>query len=179
MAHVIEVAKSGRAGCKTCRAKIEKGELRFGEEVPSMFAAGESSYMWHHLGCAAKKKPHVVSEALAAFAGEVPDRAALEATLAEAMKKVKPKPSAYPYAERAATGRSRCQVCEQAIDKGALRMAIEREVETGAMVTRSASYLHPRCAKEHTGDEGLWDKLVANSIGLAPADLDELKAALG
>ena len=43
MAHIIEEAKSGRAGCRTCRKPIAKGELRFGEEVENQFAdAGET-----------------------------------------------------------------------------------------------------------------------------------------
>lgn len=179
MAHTIEVAKSGRAGCKTCRAKIEKGELRFGEEAPNMFAAGESTFMWHHLACAAKKKPWEVETALGAYAGEVPERAAIEAAIAEAKKKVKPKPASYPYAERAATGRSHCAACEQPIDKGALRVAVEREVETGAFVTRSAAYLHAGCAAAHTGDAELLAKVKTNSLGLGPDDIAELERALG
>ena len=38
MAHTIEVAKSGRSQCRGCKKKIEKGVLRFGEEVPNMFS---------------------------------------------------------------------------------------------------------------------------------------------
>ena len=36
MANIIEESKSSRATCRSCRQKIEKGTLRFGEEIPFM-----------------------------------------------------------------------------------------------------------------------------------------------
>ena len=57
MANVIEEAKSSRATCRTCRQKIEKGALRFGEETLNQFdTEGGTSYFWHHLPCAAQKR---------------------------------------------------------------------------------------------------------------------------
>ena len=44
----IETAKSSRASCRTCGAKIEKGKLRFGE--PSYFQ-DHLSWKWHHFEC--------------------------------------------------------------------------------------------------------------------------------
>src|SRR5271170_7159638 len=116
MADVIEVAKSARAMCRTCRANIAKGELRFGEEVPSAFGdGGGTTRLWHHLPCAAKKKPAQLRSALAAFDAErsargdgadaIPDRAAIDAAIAE--NEPKQKPIRFPYAERASTSRSR------------------------------------------------------------------------
>src|SRR5258708_659283 len=128
MAHTIEEAKSGRAACRTCKKPIAKGELRFGEEVPSLYAEG-TSFLWHHVACAATKKPKQLTEALAAFAGEVPDRAELEKTIEANAAKVKEKPTRYPWAERAPTSRSRCLACEEGIEKATLRIAVEREVE--------------------------------------------------
>src|SRR5580704_19780717 len=126
MAHTIETAKTGRAGCRACKQPIPKGDLRFGEEVPNAFSAsGETTFQWYHLPCAALKKPQQLKTALATFTGEVPDRAELEKTLEESAKKLKP--SSFPYAERASTGRARCQASQQPIEKGTLRMAIERE----------------------------------------------------
>lgn len=179
MAHMIEEAKTGRASCKICREKIEKGQLRFGEEVPNMFSADAASYAWHHMACAAKKKPHELREALAAYAGDVPDRAELEAAIEEAAKKVRPKPAGFPYAERAPTGRSKCLVCEAMIEKGELRVAIEREVDAGGMVNKSAGYLHPKCAPEGVEDAELLEKVKRNSRGLAAEDLAALAEALG
>src|SRR5688572_23890164 len=100
MAETIEIVKTGRAKCRTCRQSIEKGALRFGEEQPSAFTEG-MQMVWHHLLCAAGKKPVQLKAALDAFEGEVPDRPALDAAMAEADKTA----TVFPYAERAATGR--------------------------------------------------------------------------
>ncbi len=37
MADVIEASPSGRATCRTCKKKIDKGVVRFGEETPNAF----------------------------------------------------------------------------------------------------------------------------------------------
>jgi hypothetical protein len=171
MAETIETAKTGRAKCRACRQPIEKDTLRFGEEQPSAFAEG-MQMVWYHLACAAKRRPVQVKAALDAFAGEVPDRAALEASMAEADES----PSVYPYAERAPTGRSRCLSCREAIDKGALRIATERELE--AMGRPGTGYLHPRCAAEFLQVDDLLGALKANSRGLDDADVSALEQEL-
>lgn len=178
MAHTIEVAKTGRASCRSCKKPIAKGELRVGEEVPNQFAAGEMTYQWHHLECAAKKKPAVLKAALEGTTLDIPHREELEKTIAESAKKEKP--TTLPYAERAPTGRSTCMVCNEAIGKGELRVAVEREVDTGSFVTRGTGYLHPACSLEHVGEEAasFFEKLKANSGNLEPADLEALRAEL-
>lgn len=178
MPHVIEEARSGRASCRTCKEKIEKGILRFGEEVPSQFSEGPS-YQWHHLPCAAQKKPVQLKQALEAFEGQVPGREELEKTI-EA-NKAKAKATTLPYAEKAPTGRSKCMVCDESIDKGELRIAVEREVDTGSFVTRGAGYLHPACASgsEHAEDPEFMAKVRQNSVSLSPADLAAIEADLG
>lgn len=178
MANVIEEAKSSRATCRTCRQKIEKGVLRFGEETPNQFNEGEVSYFWHHLTCAAGKKALLVKEALAMFTGEVPDRPALEAQLNDAKSKAPAGERPFPFVERATTGRSKCMQCDEAIEKGTLRVAIEREVDTGTFVRKGPGYLHATCAKEHTSDGELFQKVKDNTPELTPVDLDELQKAL-
>ena len=181
MADLIEEAKSGRATCRTCREKIDKGVLRFGAETPNAFGDGPS-YQWHHLTCAANAFAPKVIEALKAFSGPVPNRHELDAILASPAKgkATGVKPSAvFPYAERASTGRSKCQSCEQAIEKGTLRVAVEREVDTGAFTTTGPGYLHPGCALEFTGDQHLLARLKENSTALSEADLSELERGLG
>ncbi len=178
MANVIEESKSSRATCRTCRQKIDKGVLRFGEETPNQFNEGETSYFWHHLTCAAGKKPALVKEALNAFTGTVPDRDKLEAQLASGKPKAAAGERPYPFAERAATGRSKCMQCDEAIEKGALRVVIEREVDTGSFVRKGPGYLHAGCASEHTGDDQLLENVKKNTPELSPADLSELTAAL-
>ena len=144
MANVIEEAKSGRAACRTCKKPIGKGELRFGEEAANAF--GDAPTMrWHHLMCAAQKLPAELRATLDAYSGEIPDRAALDKTMADAIAKGHAKPGGMPYADKAPTGRARCMQCGQAIDKGAFRVAVERELEIGTGMQRGAGYLHPQC----------------------------------
>jgi poly [ADP-ribose] polymerase len=173
MAEMIELAKTGRARCRSCRQSIAKGTLRFGEEQPSAFAEG-MQWVWHHLTCAATKKPVHVRSALAAFGGEVPERAELETLLAEADKTA----TAFPYAERASTGRSKCLQCREPIEKGTLRVATEREVELGGMARPGAGYLHPKCAGEYLEEEDLPAALRKNSRGLSDADVAALEQQL-
>src|SRR5690348_13228013 len=105
MAHIIEEAKSGRAGCRTCRKPIAKGELRFGEEVENQFAdAGETTHRWHHMACAAGSKTEELRAALAVHTGPaIPDelKAELDRLMAEADAK---KPPPYPHADKAPSG---------------------------------------------------------------------------
>lgn len=179
MPHKIEIAKSGRATCRTCRSAIAKDTLRLGEEVTNGFAeGGETTFRWHHLPCAAKKHPDALREALAAWDGDVPDRAALDAALAEAEAK---KPPPFPHADKAPTGRARCQSCGEAIPKGALRVAFEREIERGMTVTKGAGYVHPACAagffeEKGTSHADLTSALRANTRDLDEAELDALFA---
>jgi hypothetical protein len=179
MAHTIEIAKSGRAGCRACKNPIPKGELRFGEEAPNQFGEpGDTTYRWHHITCAATKLPAELREALAAYAGEVPERAELEKLMAEADAN---KPPPFPHADRAPTGRAKCQGCGESIPKGDLRVAVERDIERGMTVTKGAGYLHPTCAaayvEEHGGThDALTEGLRANTRGLSEADLDKLFA---
>jgi poly [ADP-ribose] polymerase len=182
MANVIEEAKSGRASCRTCKKAIAKGELRFGEEAPSAFGDAPT-LRWHHLACAADRLPAELKESLAHYPGDVPDRAALEQRMTAAVAGGHAKPGGFPYADKAPTGRARCQQCQQAIDKDSLRVAFEREIETGAMVTRGAGYVHPACVpawlEASGGDKTtLAEGLRANSR-LVGDDLDAVLAAIG
>lgn len=183
MPDVIEESKSNRATCRTCRQKIDKGVLRFGEETVNTFNPdGGTSHFWHHLECAAGKVPAKVKTALASFTGPVPDREKLDAILAAPPKASGgrsggPKAS-YPYAERASTGRSKCMQCDEAIEKGTLRVAVEREVDTGTFTSTGPGYLHPGCAAEYTGEDDLLEKIKANMPALPAEDLAALEADL-
>ncbi len=175
MANHIEEAKSGRAACRTCKKTIAKGELRLGVEVASQFS--DSSVQWHHLACAAQKLPAELKDGLSSYDGDVPDRAQLEATIDETIKKGTGKPGGYPYVDHAPTGRAKCMQCSEAIwPSGALRVAIEREIDTGAMVTRGAGYLHPACVAANLEDIGgsveeLAEQIAKNSR-IPKADID-------
>jgi hypothetical protein len=88
---VVESLPSGRATCRTCKAKIAKGELRSGEVAPNAY--DDESMRWHHLKCAAEKKAAIFGPVLAAYEGDVPDRDALTAIVDGKTKKAKGKPS--------------------------------------------------------------------------------------
>ncbi|MEO6775943.1 MAG: hypothetical protein ABI467_23480 [Kofleriaceae bacterium] len=174
MANVIEEAKSGRASCRTCKKPIVKGELRLGVEVSNQFS-DTPSMAWHHLLCAAQKLPGELKEAMTGYAGPIANQAELEAAMAETLKQGKGKPGGYPFVDKAPTGRAKCMQCEEPIAKDSFRVAVEREIDTGTMVTRGAGYMHPRCAVPNLDNTGgskddLIEGIRANSR-LAPEDL--------
>ncbi|TMQ27552.1 MAG: hypothetical protein E6J90_02365 [Deltaproteobacteria bacterium] len=175
MANVIEEAKSGRASCRTCRKPIAKGELRLGVETQTQFS-DTPSLQWHHLPCAAGKLADELKAALADYPGEVPNRAELDAAMEQASKKAAAKPAAHPFADHAPTGRAKCMQCEQPIDKGSFRIAVERELEIGGSATRGTGYLHPRCVVENLENVGgSLDELIAGlraNSRLSEAELD-------
>lgn len=175
MAHTIEVAKSGRAQCRGCRNKIEKGVLRFGEEVPNMFSEeGGTTFRWYHLECAAKGKlANEVRDALKGWTGEVPKREELDKLIAEHLH------ADYPYAERAANGRAKCRVCDATIAKGDIRVAFERVVETQMGLQRGPGYMHSTCTLGYKdaaqlGKDALQTALKEHSIHLNDADKAQL-----
>jgi hypothetical protein len=181
MANVIEEAKSGRASCRTCKKPIAKGELRFGEEAANAFGDAPSM-RWHHLACAADRLPAELAAALDNH-GDVPNRAELDRIMADSLAKGRAKPGGFPYADKAPTGRARCQQCGEPIAKDSLRVAFEREIEAGAMVTRGAGYLHPACVPAHLeASGGSRDELVAGlraNSRLVAEDLDAVLATIG
>ena len=153
MSSIIEEAKSGRASCRTCKKAIAKGELRLGVEVTTQFS-DTPSMQWHHLACAAGKLAGELQEAMKAFDGDIPDREEIDKKIAESIKKGNAKPAGFPYVDRAPTGRAKCMQCEEAIAKDSFRVAVEREIDTGAMVTRGAGYMHPKCVVENLENVG-------------------------
>jgi len=172
MTDLIEPASTGRAACRGCRAKIEKGELRFGERVPSSFGEGEQT-LWFHVACAAERRPAKLAEAFRDYAGEVPDRAALEAIVADGVSN--PKLAEVARVERAPTGRATCQECHEKIAKDELRVAVEKEVEGMPPTT---SFIHLRCARSNLGEQGLAGKLERVGRDLSAGDLNELRQTL-
>jgi hypothetical protein len=171
MSDVIEPATTARSKCRRCGDKIEKGTLRFGEKVPNAFGEGDATH-WFHLTCAAEKRPEKLRAALTASSLELPDRAALEKVIEDGIQN--PSLAGVKQADRAPTGRATCQECRNKIDKGELRVAVEREAETMA----TTSYVHAACAGKHLGTPGLFDKLQRTSTALGPEDLAELERLL-
>lgn len=183
----VEVSPSGRSSCRGCKEKIGKGELRLAEEYTNAFSA-ETAWRYWHLPCAAKKLPSELQGALKAWPDEVPDRASLEQQIAAASSKVKPKLD-LPHADRAPTGRAKCMSCSQPLEKGALRVAVERELDTPMGTQKGPGYLHPRCAVNWVRfqiDDGSseWESTedfvaaVLGNSGLSEADAAELGSQL-
>lgn len=56
-------------------------------------------------------------------------------------------PGALPTADLAPTGRAKCIGCETAIAAKSIRIAVERQIDTGRFVTTGAGYLHPACVE--------------------------------
>lgn len=179
MEHRIEVAPSGRATCKSCGKTIAKGELRLGEQYASQFGSDGFAIRWHHLLCGAQKLPDVLKTAMGSYSADIPNRAELEAAMS-APSKGKKVSAALPNADLAPTGRAKCIQCGEAIEKGSVRIGVEREVDTGAFVTKGAGYLHPACVSAWAEAEwdGELDELVAQvqantSLETLPAPFDQ------
>lgn len=175
MSNTIEQAKTGRAKCRKCREKIEKGALRFGHAVEGDY--GES-LQWYHLACAAEKVPIDLEKSLAEYGAEIPDRAALEESIAK--NRGKQKPSRLPYAELAPSGRSACLVCGEKIPKDEPRVAVEREIDAGGFTRMGAGYLHPACVPDlEDAPDDLAEDLRENSISLSPEQLESVLGQIG
>jgi hypothetical protein len=190
MEHHIEVAASGRATCKTCGTSIAKGELRLGEQYASQFGSDGFAVRWHHLLCSAGKIPSVLQQAMASYLEEIPNRAALDAAIAAKLAKggskggAKAGTGAFPSADLAPTSRAKCIQCTEPIAKATVRIAVEREVDTGSFTTKGAGYLHPLCCtawvdKEWPdGLEDLIDKVKSNTgLGSLPPPFGDASPA--
>jgi hypothetical protein len=180
----IETSPSDRATCRGCNEKIAKGELRFAETYS--LPTGEEGQRFYHLKCGAENARAGFQIALNQFDGDIPNRAEIDAILAAPPKGKAAKGSLpYPHADRAPTGRAKCIECEEPIGKGELRVAVEREIDTGAFTTKGAGYLHPACtmawweAQEPDGSSPseFVDKVLANSL-LSDAEKAELRSAI-
>lgn len=179
MGNTIEVSPSGRAKCRGCKETVAKGDVRFAESYDSAFSDGES-FRYYHLLCAAKKLPALVKPALAAYTGPLENKAEVEKAIEDAMKKGKGSAAApFPHADIAANGRAKCMLCSETLEKGKVRVAVEREVETPMGSRKGAGYLHPGCAlawAEEQGDDAVafGEAVLENSAHLPEAELNNL-----
>jgi len=161
----LEVSPSGRAACRGCKKPIAKGEVRFAESY-TMPGTDQVAFRYHHTACAVAKLASELGEAIAAYEGELPEREALLAAIASAPKKTgKDRP--LPHADRAPTSRARCTQCGEPIEKGTLRIGVQREADPGSFA-RGPSYMHAGCGRAWARDSDLdvaeWaEKVVVNS----------------
>jgi len=170
MTHVFEPATSGRAKCRGCDGKIDKGALRFGERQPNAFGEGEMT-LWFHPLCAAYKRPESLLEALA----EAPE------ALAPAERRALAEAAGHGIAHRrlprlagagrSPTGRARCRACRELIAKDDWRIAL---VFFEELRFQPSGFIHAGCAREYFGTADIMDRVRHFSSELSPGELDAL-----
>ena len=165
----IEIAATGRATCRACRKPIAKGDLRFGDVVPASFD-GTMTH-WFHLVCAAAKRPEELRPVLAKYKKAIPERAALEATLASGNATQLAK---LVGTDRAPTGRAKCQHCKAVIDKDTLRVGLLLEDE---LKNPGKGFLHLACAPAYAEVDPS-AHLSATSKKLGKPDREQMSAVL-
>lgn len=175
----LEVSPSGRAACRICKKPIAKGEVRFAESY-TMPGTDQAAFRYHHTTCAAPKLPAELKEAIDAYEGELPEREALLAAIANAPKKTgKDRP--LPHADRAPTSRATCTQCGEGIEKGTWRIGVAREADPGSFA-RGPSYMHAACgrawARDSDLDAGEWIEKVVSNSAFEEADTTALREAI-
>ena len=168
----LEPAPSGRARCRACGDKIEKGTLRFGEMLPTAYGEGESAF-WFHPACAAHRRPEKFAALLrASETPPLPDR---EDLLTRADQGI-----AHPHlpriagAERASSGRARCRECKDLIAEGSWRIKLSSFADTGFF--DPLGFVHAGCARAYFGAVDLAPWLRHASPGIGDGALAEIAA---
>jgi hypothetical protein len=170
--HVIEPAASGRAKCRGCGEKIEKGALRFGEKVENPFADGEMTH-WFHPECAAFKRPEPLLQTLARRHALLENRESLESEAKKGLEHRRlPRVNG---AERATSGRAKCRSCRETIAKDTWRIPLVYW-EEGRF--EPSGFVHAACAREYFGTRDLIARLRRFSPRLSEEELRELRAEM-
>jgi len=173
MAHLVEPASSGRARCRGCGERIEKGELRFGERLDNPFGEGEMTH-WFHLECAAFKRPEPLLETLEARDAPLESQEELMSTARAGLEHRRlPRVNG---AERATSGRAKCRSCHETIVKGAWRIPLVFW-EEGRFAP--SGFIHAGCARAHLETTDVMSRVRRFSSGLGEDDLRELQEELG
>jgi len=188
--HVIEHAPSGRSRCKGCRRTIDKGALRVGFVFEGPYGTG---YLWHHLTCAARRRPDDLEAAYRDSAWEnakvppkgIPDLEKLKRSMAESDEKRTKRPEV-PFAEIDPSGRAKCKHCAKPLEKGAARVVLGRKVEFGNQTRVSPINVHVTCVAEAleaddcgTSPSGFAVTVRANSTNLSADQIEEILTTIG
>lgn len=134
---LAEYSKSGRAGCRGCREKIEKGAVRIG--IPSTFSRGNGqeiqTYQYYHPRCLLPGQTRKYLDALITQIIPLSELSAADKKQAlidlediskyQDQGELKPRP---PYFEISKSGRGKCHECRSKIEKGIVRV-VRREGE--------------------------------------------------
>jgi hypothetical protein len=180
MSDRLEAAPSGRAQCRACGTKIEKGALRFGEALPSAYGEGDAPTLyWFHPACAARRRPEKFAALLRQGAEAAPALPDAEALLAQADLGVTyPKLARLEVAEKASSGRARCRQCRELIPAGAWRLRLSNFEQSGFF--EPFGFVHTGCAQAYFGLPdlaALGERLRQASPDLDAAALDEILSA--
>jgi Poly(ADP-ribose) polymerase and DNA-Ligase Zn-finger region len=172
MPHMFEPASSGRSKCRGCGRPISKGELRFGESVPNLFAEGDTT-LWFHPACAAYKRAQPLLEALDQTTNNVPDRDTLEriarnSVAHERLQRI-------DGGERSPTGQAKCRSCHEPIEKGSWRIRVVFYDE-GRFAP--GGFVHLKCAKDYFGTDAILEHVLHFSPTLSDPDRSELSREL-
>ena len=182
----IEAARSSRSRCRTCKRKIDKDKLRLGVLLEGPYGTG---YLWHHLTCAAKRRPDDVEGAYELSAWdeglEVPALDELR-QLKQKAEEERAKRKEAPYVDVAPTARAKCKHCGEPIEKGSFRFALLREVVFGRQARGTPINVHPRCVAAEllaedciTEVEGFHDAVRTNSRDMEASTIEEALTQLG
>lgn len=169
--HQLSPAPSGRAKCRACKQLIEKGALRLEEKVPNAFGDGDASH-YYHVTCGAWRRPDAFLVAADHFTGELADRDALvrDAEFGVRYHRLR----RFVRAELASTGRARCQGCREGIEKGAIRLVLER-IDDG--MVHGSGFVHVGCAHRYASAVvGVLTHLDLSALG--PAEAAQVHASL-
>jgi hypothetical protein len=170
--HLIEPASSGRAKCRGCGQKIEKGILRFGEKLDNSFADGDLTH-WFHLECAAFKRPESLLETLDAREEPLDGQEQLSSTARKSMEHRRLR--RVNGAERASTGRAKCRSCHETIAKDFWRIPLVFYEEG---VFSASGFVHAGCAGAYFETTELLPAVRQFSPGLSEGQLEELAGEL-
>ena len=171
VAHLFELASSGRSKCRGCNQPIQRGEWRFGERLPNPFGGGEMT-LWFHPLCAAYKLPQEMLEGLQDTSEAVPDREALErAVHASASSERRRR---IDGAERSRSGQAACRCCREPIERGTWRIRIVY-YEEGRF--SPGGYIHLGCCKPYFDTDAVLDQVLQLSPALSDSGREELRQA--
>ena len=121
MAHILVPAPSGRSRCRGCGQVIPRGELRFGECLPSLFGEGETT-LWFHPLCAAYKRPQPLLELLEQTTESVADQENLRRTALQSI--THPRIPRIDGAEKSRSGQAKCRHCHEPILRESWRIRV-------------------------------------------------------
>jgi hypothetical protein len=170
--HVFEPATSGRSKCRGCGQPIQKGEIRFGESVPNLFADGDTT-LWFHPLCAAYKRAQPLLEALEQATEPSLDRATLEQVARKSLDHERLQ--RIDGGERSPTGQAKCRGCHESIEKGSWRVRLVFYDE-GRLAP--GGFLHLKCRKAYFETDDIAAHVLHFSQSLSATDREVLTREL-